>query len=231
MSKRQRIIFIIAVVVCTIAGTLFISRNKHLAMYEASASIYPMQMRCDGGSKATINPSYKYKRILASEEFNNSLPALPAGVQAPVERVEGLCAWKFHESNDHQIHVSLYMKDSNEAVEMLTRMVELANEMYENCNSTQLEKEGSCHEAVVADYQKLVAETNLPAGGPKLQWSLGRALQSPHLLCCDITSSPQIVRVPSVGSIVFYTILNFLFSLIVCGAAALIYKRSRNDAT
>ncbi len=186
-----------------------------------------MQMRCDGGSEATINPCYKYKRILASEEFNNSLtalPALPAGTRA-------LRTWKFHESNDHQIHVSLYMKDSNEAVEMLTRMVELANEMYENCNSTQLEKESSCHEAVVADYQKLVAETNLPAGGPNLQWSLGRALQSPHLLCCDITSSPQIVRVPSVGSIVFYAILNLLFSLIVCGATALIYKRSRNDAT
>jgi hypothetical protein len=215
MSKRQRIIFIIAVVVCTIAGTLFISRNKHLTMYEASASIYPMQMRCDGGSKATINPSYKYKRILASEEFNNSLPALPAGTRA-------LRTWKFHESNDHQIHVSLYMKDSNEAVEMLTKMVELANEMYENCNSTQLENESSCHEAVVADYQKLVTET--------LQDS-SCAAGMPHLLCCDITSSPQIVRVPSVGSIVFYAILNLLFSLIVCGATALIYKRSRNEAT
>ena len=212
MSKRQRIIFIIAVVVCTIAGTLFISRNKHLTMYEATASIYPMQMRCDGGSEATINPCYKYKRILASEEFNNSLPA---GTRA-------LQTWKFHESNDHQIHVSLYMKDSNEAVEMLTRMVELANEMYENCNSTQLEKESSCHEAVVADYQKLVAET--------LQDSSCVA-GMPHLLCCDITSSPQIVRVPSVGSIVFYALLNLLFSLIVCGATALIYKRSRNDAT
>ena len=105
---------------------------------------------------------------------------------------------------------------------MLTRMVELANEMYENCNSTQLEKESSCHEAVVADYQKLVAET--------LQDSSCVA-GMPHLLCCDITSSPQIVRVPSVGSIVFYALLNLLFSLIVCGATALIYKRSRNDAT
>lgn len=231
MSKRQRIIFIIAVVVCTIAGTLFISRNKHLTMYEATASIYPMQMRCDGGSEATINPCYKYKRILASEEFNNSLTALTALTALPAG-TRALRTWKFHESNDHQIHVSLYMKDSNEAVEILTRMVELANEMYENCNSTQLEKESSCHEAVVADYQKLAAgSTRRDAGKLAGAPNQIRAAGMPHLLCCDITSSPQIVRVPSVGSIVFYAILNLLFSLIVCGATALIYKRSRNDAT
>lgn len=200
----------IAVVLFSIVGTLLVTINRHLMQFEAEASLYPMQMRCDE-AMASVNPCFKAKRILESTGFR----------EVVIERVsvDELTpkTYDYHvrvyETSDHQLSLHSYFSDSATARSVLTIMVETLNAMYDESVSTFIECNTDYHEALVEDY---------------IRYSEDAAPD--EFVCMDVVDEPRIIGKPSGSRILLYLCLSSLFVTMVAGFSIVLWRKLRNPS-
>ena len=196
-------LFGLAVVLCTIAGTWLLGLNRHLGCYEIAASVYPMQMRSDCQT-ATVNPCFEVRRILASEDLKAAVlehfPSKELDKKNYSRRV------RYHETNDHQMVIQVFMRDSSAALAVAAFMVDYVNNALLQSPQRQHEDCG-LHEAAVSDYALMAGNC------------------SATVIYSVVTDSPRIMRSPSIGRWGLYGSLSFLFSLLVLGTTVYLWRR------
>ena len=210
-STPSKIVLWISVAMLSIVGTLLVAINRHLTQFEATASIYPMQMRCDQ-APASVNPCFKAKRILNSSDFRHAV----------IEKalIDNLTEKTFdrhiqvYETLDHQLSLHSFFSDSVAACSILTIIVEKLTETFDTSNSTLIECNTNYHEALVEDYFRRGEDTT-----------------PDQFMSMDMVDCPRIVRRPSASQIFMYFCLSFVFSMMVIWFSVSIWRKLRKPAT
>ena len=195
--------FWITVIACAIVWTVLIAHNRHVGYFAAETSVYPMQLR-DDSKNATVNPCFKLRRLLSSDDFKESVirNAAIAGLNGDsYHRIV-----YFHETNDHQIRLHVYMRDSAAALSLSSLILQqIAQQLPPVACPISL------HEAPVADYMHGCTCSDTVA-----------------VDCCEITDSPHIVCSPSPLQLPLLSLLSLVFSFLTIGAIVQLWKSIRS---
>ncbi len=192
-SKLFYIIGLCLTAIIFVARILTVPTYLH---YDIVAEVYPVQMVTGETSKASINPCYKTRRVLESEEFENKLISCSRGM---LTKDNFHSVFKFYETPQHTMLLHLYADDTLAGLLVMSDALVLMKQTYDNYPSSIVERisGGSLAEASVADYHWDGIDT---------------------LFVADIIDHPYVASSPKP----MHWAVTFLFSLVFsfCAAAA-----------
>ena len=192
-SKLFYIIGLCLTAIIFVARILTVPTYLH---YDIVAEVYPVQMITGEASKASINPCYKMRRALESEEFENKLVNCSQGM---LSEANFHSVFKFYETPQHTILLHLYADDTQAGLRFMSDAVGLMKQTYDNYPSSLHERAsgGRLAEASVADYHWDGIDT---------------------LFVADIIDHPYVASSPKPMHWVVTFLLSLVFS--ICTAAA-----------
>lgn len=180
LKRRWRLWTGLAVSLSLLFAAL-IASYVHVGECGASACIYPLQMNRDGAA-ASVNPNYKLRRILQSDDFARHIEA-EHGIDY---RRQVNC----YETHQHEHVITVYARDTATALQALEGMLRRIEATFWGYNSSKIALESDYDEAAVEDY-RWSDEGCRAASLTEVDTS--RAA----ILCFDVVETPHITGVPS----------------------------------
>lgn len=195
---KSKLFYIIGLCLTTIIFVIRVLTVPTYLHFDVVAEVYPVQMVAGETPEASINPCYKMRRALESEEFKNKLVNCSNGVLSDANFHS---VFKFYETPQHTMLLHLYVDDTLAGLRLMSDAVALMKQTYDNYPSSLLEMASGGHlaEASVADYHWDTIDT---------------------LFVADIIDHPYVVSSPKPMHWVKTFLLAVVFSF--CSSAALL---------
>lgn len=203
---KSKLFFIIGF---CLAAIVFVTRILTVPTYLHSdivSEVYPVQMVSTETSQSSINPCYKMRRILGSEDFKRKMTAAS---QNMLSEDNFNCCYKFYETPQHTMFLHLYVDDTVAGLRLMSYAVALLKRTYDEYPSSILERAsgGSLIEAKVPDYH----------------WD-----EINTVFVTDIVDQPYVASSPKAHRLVVTLLLSIVFSFCIAAAFCLLISNLKN---
>lgn len=203
---KSKLFFIIGF---CLAAIVFVTRILTVPTYLHSdivSEVYPVQMVSTETSQSSINPCYKMRRILGSEDFKRKMTAASQNMLS--EDIFSRC-YKFYETPQHTMFLHLYVDDTVAGLRLMSYAVALLKRTFDEYPSSILENasEGNLVEAKVPDYH----------------WD-----EINTVFVTDIVDQPYVASSPKAHRFVVTLLLSIVFSFCIAAAFCLLISNLKN---
>lgn len=176
--------------------------TPHYYLYDSQLVIYPCSFVMPGGDdSAVVNPCYKIKRIVESDDFRHYMTADGQLTDRNFAR-----RLRIYETPEHTIVLHAFTPDSLAGLALLGRAQAYINDTYNSLPSSIIKQNTGLEEAQIADYH----------------WDTADCLG-----VCDPVSSPDIVSKPCWRDWLVLAFSSLVFAMCLAAAGTFIVNQIR----